>query len=616
MPRRMRARATTCMTDLERPTVTSLPLPEDSPPPRVKPRLRKLRLLGLLIPLSLLAVVSTVFGMMMAVASDLPALENEKRFQGDARNSILYDSQNHVLGRLTSNEHRIYVKANQIAPMMRFAIISIEDQRFFTNSGVDLKGIGRAFVQDVIKGGAVQGASTITQQFVKLALEAQDKRTVFQKLRESALAYHLTRKWSKEKILTEYLNSIYFGNGAYGIEAAAETYFGADINHRGCGTIANPCARKLQPQEAALLAGIVQNPTRWDPAVNPPAARFRRNVVLKKMLEQGYLTPIQYRKAIAETLPARDDIHPPAVNSKAPYFTTWVRQQLVDRYGAQHVFEGGLKVRTTLDPQLQRAAQTAVNNWLGNGTGPTAALVAIDNKTGEVRAMVSGTADYSQRPFNLVTQGQRQPGSAFKPFILARALQDGIAPGSVWTSKKKIFCVVRSKKTGRCTEEFPVENDEGAYVGQRTLANALTFSDNSVYSQVGIRIGTARVASLARRLGIRTPVSHNPAMTLGGLKQGVTPLDMAHAYETFATGGQRVTGTLGASDDGPVGVNFIEDSTGKRFRNHKKTIRVLPQNVAQTVSQIMTTVISQGTARRAAVGGFEAGKTGTTSELR
>ena len=605
------------MTDLERPTVTPLTLSEDPPPPRSKPRLRKLRLLGLLIPLALLALVSTVFGMMMAVASDLPALENEKRFQGEgAKNSILLDSTGkHVLGRLTSNQHRIYVRDSQIAPVMRAAIISVEDQRFLTNSGIDLKGIARAFVQDVLKGGAVQGASTITQQFVKLALQAQDKRTVFQKLREAALAYHLTRKWSKQKILTEYLNSIYFGNGAYGIEAAAETYFGDDVNHQGCGkTLTNLCATQLQPQEAALLAGIVQNPTGYDPVVHPIAARRRRDVVLKKMLQQHYISQLQYAKAVAESLPARDTIHPPEVNSVAPYFTTWVRQQLVDRYGAQKVFEGGLKVRTTLDPQIQDAAQKAVNGWLANNpSGPTASLVAIDNQNGQVRAMVSGSLDYSKRPFNLATQGQRQPGSAFKPFILARALQDGVSPGSVWTSAKKIFCVVRSKKTGRCTEEFPVENDESTYVGQRTLANALTFSDNTVFAQVGIRIGTARVASLARRMGIRTPVSHNPAMTLGGLKEGVTPLDMAHAYETFATDGQRITGTLGASDQGPVGVRSITDSTGKVFTNHTEKIPVLPANVAATAKEIMTTVISQGTAKRAAVGGFEAGKTGTTS---
>ena len=204
-------------------------------PPRNRPRVRKLRLLVVLVPLLLLAMVSTVFGMMMAVASDLPALENRKEYQ-DARNSVLYDyTGKQSLGVLTNNQSRVLVTYDQIAPDMRNAIIAIEDRRFYTNSGVDIRGIARAFAQDVVQKRAVQGGSTITQQFVKNALRAQNQRTIFQKLREAALAYHLTRKWSKQKILTQYLNSIYFGNGAYGIESAARTYFGKD--HPGRRTL-------------------------------------------------------------------------------------------------------------------------------------------------------------------------------------------------------------------------------------------------------------------------------------------------------------------------------------------------------------------------------------------
>jgi penicillin-binding protein 1A len=603
----------------DRPTLR--PVTDESPAVRVKPRLKWLRLLALLIPLGCLAVVSTVFGMMMAVASDLPALENEKQYQGNGgENSVLYDVQGNVLGRLASDQHRIFVQYGDISSYMRSAIVAIEDERFFTNSGVDLRGIARAFTQDIVKGGAVQGGSTITQQFVKNALQAQDKRTVFQKLRESALAYHLTHKWTKRKILTEYLNSIYFGNGAYGIEAAAETYFGRTGFHApvdgkpGCGTIKRPCAKELLPWEAALIAAIVASPSGYDPVVHPVAAKTRRNLVLRKMRDQGAITPAEYSEGIAQPLPEAANVQPPQLDSRAPYFTAWVRQQLVDKYGARKAFEGGLKVRTTLDLKLQDYAQNAVNQWVGNDpNGPTAALVAIDNDSGEVRAMVSGTQDYSERPFNLATQGQRQPGSSFKPFILAQALKKGMSTSSVWESKKKIFCVVRSKKTGKCKEEFPVNNDEGTYVGQRTLADALTWSDNSVFATVGQRVGTKNVAMLARRMGIRTPVSHNLAMTLGGLKQGVTPLDMAHAYETFATGGDRISGTLGANDAGPVGIRWIQDSSGKKIENDKKVQPVLPKSVAQTSSQVMTTVVSRGTARRAQIGQFAAGKTGTTS---
>ena len=313
---------------------------------------------------------------------------------------------------------------------MRSAVIAIEDRRFYENPGVDLRGIGRALFQDVIQRRAAQGGSTITQQFVKNALRAQSDRTVFQKMREAALAFHLTRKWPKNKILTQYLNAIYFGNGAYGIEAAARTYFGRAHTGCGAGPRAPMCAAQLAPHEAALLAGIIASPSMYDPVAHPVAAKQRRDLVLARMREQGRLTQLELFNATREALPAPEDVKPPQVRTKAPYFTTWVRQQLVDRYGARRAFEGGLRVDTTLDLQLQEAAEKAVNAHLANPDGPAAAVVAIDNDTGEVRAMVGGR-DYNERPFNLATQGQRQPGSAFKPFILATALRNGIGPGSL-----------------------------------------------------------------------------------------------------------------------------------------------------------------------------------------
>jgi penicillin-binding protein 1A len=599
------------MSDPDRPDIPQQP-GDDAPAPR--PRLKKLRLLVILVPLALLALVSTVFGMMMAVASDLPALENAPQYRGDGkRNSVLVDTQGRTIGRLASDTNQLYVQDDQISPWMKVAIVAIEDERFQTNSGVDLRGIARAFTQDVVQQRSAQGGSTITQQFVKNALQAQDQRTVFQKLREAALAYHLTRKWSKQKILTEYLNSIYFGNGAYGIEAAAETYFGQDVNHQGCGTVKRPCAKELQPQEAALIAGVVASPTAYDPVAHPVAARARRDLVLRKMLDQRYISAAQYRRAVTESLPAPSRIRPPTVESKAPYFTTWVRQQLVERYGARRAFEGGLTVKTTLDLDLQKHAEQAVRTWLSNPNGPTASLVAIDNATGEVRAMVSGTKDYRDAPFNLATQGQRQPGSAFKPFILAQALREGIGPQTVFPSRKRFFCVHHAG--GRCTEQFVVNNFESSYAGQRTLAAGLTVSDNSVYAAAGIRVGTAKVAALARRMGVRTPVSSNLAMTLGGLSEGVTPLDMAHAYETFADGGKRVTGTLGTADNGPVGIRKVLGSNDKPLKggtNHTIRKEILPPAVAQTATQVMSTVVSQGTGTRAAIGSFAAGKTGTT----
>jgi penicillin-binding protein 1A len=581
--------------------------PPDGPPP-VRSRVKKLRLLAIFLPLTLLAIVSTVFGMMMAVASDLPDLENRKEYQ-DAKNSVLVDSQNREIGVLTNNQSRVLVSYEDIPRNMRNAIIAIEDRRFYENSGVDVRGIARAFTQDILQRKAVQGGSTIAQQFVKNALQAQADRTVFQKLREAALAYHLTRKWPKSKILTQYLNSIYFGNGAYGVESAARTYFGNQPDHQGCGSPRNLCVRQLKPEEAALLAGVVANPSAYDPVAHPEAAERRRNLVLKDMLDQGLLPRLEYYKAIREALPAAVDIKPPTASSKAPYFTTWVRQQLVDKFGARRAFEGGLKIKTTLDLDLQDAAEDAVKKYLPDSTWPSAALVAIDNQTGEVRAMVGGR-DYAKRPFNLATQGQRQPGSSIKPFILAEALKKYSA-GSVWPSRKRVFTVPGTK--GK--ELFPVKNFENKYAGSQTLAGGLTYSDNSVYAAVGISVGPKRIANLAERMGIRTPVSSNYAMTLGGLKEGVTPLDMAHAYETLIAGGRRIYGTLGAGNEGPVGIKEVLGANGKVIKANKtRARRVLPARIANETVNIMTTVVSQGTGRRAALGPgqFAAGKTGTT----
>src|SRR5947207_8225514 len=326
--------------------VTPLPVPPNGGGTGPKPRIKKLRLLGILLPLAALAIVSTVFGMMMAVASDLQSLTAAQQLR-HARNSVLTDVHGKTLGILTSNENRILVPYQDIASSMKFAVIAIEDKRFFNNSGVDIRGIARAFVQDLIQKRSAQGGSTIAQQFVKNALKAQGNRTVFEKLREAALAYHLTRKWSKEDILTNYLNSIYFGNGAYGVESAARTYFGQDPNHYGCGlTSDRPCARELQPWESALLAGIIASPSAYDPVAHPVAAKHRRDLVLANMLAQGRLTRSEYENALQQPLWS-GTLDPPRVRTLAPYFTTWVRQQLIDRFGPEKAFEGGLKIRTT-----------------------------------------------------------------------------------------------------------------------------------------------------------------------------------------------------------------------------------------------------------------------------
>ena len=604
------------------------------PPPR-KPKLKKLRLTLLFLGLSVLAVISTVFGMLMAVASDLPSLENRAQFN-KAENSVLYadnwgcknlddDADCPQIAKLTGNQNRILVGENEISPNVKNAVIAVEDRRFYGHKGVDYAGIARAFVQDVLKRRAAQGGSTITQQFVKNALAAQADRSVFQKLREAALAYHLERQWSKEKILTQYLNTVYFGNGAYGIESAVRTYFGdgdepderAGADDAGVSYTPpvveeqqDPDAREavdVAPHEAALLAGMIASPSMYDPIQHPQAARTRRNLVLERMLDMNTITQAQYDEAIRQSLPSEDDVDPPNTESTEPYFTSWMTEHLLDLYRPGKVFAGGLKVRTTIDPELQDAAESAIVGRLA-GVGPDAALVAIKNGTGEVRAMVGGS-DFNARPFNLATNGHRQPGSSFKPFILARALDDGIDPNSTWTSAPQQI-PFKGKKG---PELFKVSNYEDSYLGAASLWSATATSDNSVFAQVGMKVRPRRVAALAERMGIRTKLSTNPAMLLGGLTEGVTPLEMAYAYSTLANDGVRVSGSLAPNKTGPVAIQSVEEGNGKVTDNEKVEERVLPAKVAQVEKDMLGLVVSSGTGKAAQVGDeFIWGKTGTT----
>jgi len=560
--------------------------------------------------LGVIAIISMAFGTLTAVSSDLPELENREEYKHSA-NSVIVDVRGKPLGVLTGPNNHYLVSASSISAAMKHAVIAIEDRRFYENSGIDLRGMGRALWTDIAKGGAVQGASTISQQFVKNALEAANNRTVFQKLREAVLAYHLNRKWPKDKILSEYLNTIYFGQGAYGIESAARVYFAKA--HPGCGesTTDRFCATELDPAESAMLAGVIASPTAFDPVAHPVAARKRRDIVLAAMRDQGYITAQEYQQNLLRTLPDSTDITPPQEQSAAPYFSSWVRGLLVAKLGATRAYTGGLKIRTTLDTDIQAAAERAVNSMLPSGYElPSASLVAIDNRTGGVRAMVGGS-NYRTRPFNLATQGRRQPGSAFKPITLALALSRGYSTGDQFESRKKIFTV---PKTGG-KEFFIVNNYENSYAGTRSLTDAMVTSDNSVYAELGIKVGTSNIAKLAQRMGIRSPVSTNYALTLGGVREGVTPLDMAHTYETFATGGVRINSAngLGGTDGGPVGIVTIRDPAGRVVaRNRPLKKRVLKPAVAQSVSDVLQQVVSSGTGKKAQISGFAAGKTGTT----
>ncbi|MGO9898305.1 MAG: transglycosylase domain-containing protein [Solirubrobacteraceae bacterium] len=610
-----------------------------------KPRLRKLRLLLILLGFVTLALVSMAFGMLMSVTRDLPKLENDKQY-ALTQDSYMYDDQGKPIGVFAPPNGKLIDTWSEISPAMVHAIVAVEDKRFWSDPGIDLKGLLRAAVSDVT-GGPREGASTIAEQFVKNALAEQDNRTLLEKLREAALAFQLTHKWERTKILTEYLNTIYFGNGAYGIESAARIYYGWAHGYNasnpgaspdGCGpTPAYPhlpeCAKELTYWQAALLAGMVADPSGFDPVADPAAALARRKQVLKDMLQQGYITHSKYEYGISRPLPTAAEIQQPTEPPAAPYFTSWLRPQIIaalEREGvpaklaAYKAFYGGLKIYTTIDLSMQKAAQSVIDSVLPpDSGGPTATLVTIDNKTGEVRAMVSGNDDFTQSPFNLATLGHRQPGSAFKPFTLAEALQTGeYTPYSIIDSAPQDFVVPNSD--GK--EHFIVHNFGNTYSGPITLTEATAISDNSVYSQVGIHVGTTRIAHLAHEMGIRSPISTNYAMILGGLTIGVSALDMAHAYETLATGGQKVFNpVLGDMDDpsnpGPTGIADIRcpAATDCNFTNLADSPtyqRILPPWVVQEVQTILEGVVSPGgTATIAAIPGVVvAGKTGTTSD--
>ncbi|HET9105076.1 MAG TPA: transglycosylase domain-containing protein [Solirubrobacteraceae bacterium] len=610
-----------------------------------RPRVRKLRLLSILVGLGALALISTVFGMMMAVASDLPQIENRQEYHHEV-NSYLYDDRWRPIGLFAPPNHDVIDTFAQISPYMRRAIVALEDKRFWTDPGIDIRGIGRALLSDVT-GGATQGASTIAQQFVKNALAQESNRTILEKLREAALAFHLTHRWSKKKILTEYLNSIYFGSGAYGVESAARVYFGkahgldqsvaSAGTAGGCGdstpAVRRPtCASELRPWEAALLAGMVANPSAFDPIAHPQAARARRDLALQDMLAQHKISRATYEESINQPLPTAADIEQPEEPTPAPYFTSWLAPQILSAMGLgrgvkpsvaeYRAYYGGLRIRTSIDLPMQHAAEQAISTELPSGYGlPVASLVAIDNHTGEVRAMVggpliNGSQDYQKYPFNLATEGLRQPGSAFKPFTLAVALQRGFGPDSLINSHPLNLIVPHS--AGK--EHFIVHNFGNVYAGTTTLAAATADSDNTVFTQVGLSpaVGTRRIARMAKALGVRTPISTNYSMILGGLKIGVSPLDMAHAYESIAEGGRRVYNPqLGAPDEGPTGIAQIDCPA--RICRHRVIVdkprfkRVIPAVTAATIHTLLQGVVTHGTGTAAAISGVDvAGKTGTT----
>ncbi len=625
---------------------------------RHRPRVRKLRFLLVLVVFLVLAGTSTLFGILTAIASDLPKLANQIQFSRNV-DSYMYDVNGTPIGPLAPASTPAIDDWGQISQNMVHAIVAVEDKGFWGESGISIRGLARAALSD-LTGGQFQGGSTIPEEFIKNVRNEEGDRTVAEKLVEAGMAFQLSHHWSHEKILTEYLNTIYFGNGALGIEAAARVYFG--WAHRydaanpaveakgGCGD-ADPtdhdrkeCASMLTPAQAALLAAVVANPTEYNPdGTDQERANLlwrRNNVVLRDMYQQHYLTYAQYERARAAPLPTRAEIQQPEQQpSAAPYFTSWVEPMVVraleheglsPKEAQYQAYYGGLKIKLSIDLNLQKAAQSVVDNELFLGTGlPSASLVAIDNQNGEVRAMVSGDNDYAQSPFNLATMGYRQPGSSFKLFTLAAALSEGkVTPYTEieskpltihWYYKHPGDAVAAPNGTGR----FVVHNFGNAYGGWIPMTVATATSDNSVFAQLGTEIGTRPVRHYAKLLGIRSPISSNPAMVLGGLSTGVSALDMAHAYSTVANGGKKVyNGTLGDIDEGPIGIDSISNCgpcKGGHTITNQATMsdpQVITPEVASTIDELLHGPVddSYGTGTAAAIPGVDvAGKTGTTS---
>jgi penicillin-binding protein 1A len=555
----------------------------ESPAPKKRRRIRKLRLLVLTLALFILALSSFTFGLVTAIAGEIPKLDPSKQWR--QANTKIYDSTGKkVLAILRGNENRVLVDYEDIAPVMKQAIVAIEDRRYFEHRGVDLRAIGRAVWADIGKKSVVQGGSTITQQFIKNTY-VRNQRSIARKLREAALAWQLEQQWSKKKILTAYLNTIYFGNGAYGVDQAALTYFG---HH----------AKRLNLAESALLAGLPADPSRYDPFTNPRAARVRRRTVLRAMLELGSISSRRFEAADSQPLPRK--LHLQDTRGPGGYFANYVIQQLVDKYRTRGVYGGGLDVKTTLDLELQEIGHRAIARWLKDDDGPAAALVAVDPRDGSVKAMIGGS-NFRESQFNLAVQGERQAGSAFKPFVLATALDEGVAPSSTFTSKP--ITIPLGDKL------WSVSNYEDAYLGPIDVETATVHSDNAVYAQLTALVGPRNVRQMAHRLGIKSQLNDYFAIGLGA--EAVNPLEMARAFSTFANGGRRIDGSI--FKNRPRAIVSVAKPGERAKPNRVVQSPVLDEEKAKLINQILQKVVSSGTGRKAALSDRPAaGKTGTT----
>jgi penicillin-binding protein 1A len=537
---------------------------------------------GLQIAAACIVVLIGAFAVGSAVAGPFfwyPCSLDGLEAHGPAHASVLLASDGTRLGMLGASGDRLPVLLQRVSPVMRKAMVDTEDRRFYENNGIDYIGIIRALESDVSTGGFAQGASTIEQQLVR-NLYLTPEQSISRKLTEACLAVELDKEWSKDRILTAYLNDIYFGQEAYGIEAAARAYFGVH-------------AKDLSLEQAALLAGLPQAPSAYDPLNRPDAARARRAEVLRAMLEAGDISRARYRRALHSAL----GLHPRALPGLGgqTYLTDFITNQLVNQYGAERVRRGGLRIYTTLDARMQTEATHAILATLDGKGDPAGSVVSIDPKTGQIRAMA--LAQTGQRiSYDLPVDGQRQAGSTFKLFVLTQAVQREINP---YATKYLSAPFVGPGN-------WHVHTFENTYSGRIPLTQATLLSDNTVYARLTLDLGPKRVAELARRMGIQSRLKPVPSIVLG--VNAVSPLDLASAYATLADGGVTHQPTILSK------VVFAEGQVEQAAR--PKGQRVVDAKVAAAVTQVLEANVQSGTGTAAALSGRPvAGKTGTTDSF-
>ncbi|HEY4778302.1 MAG TPA: transglycosylase domain-containing protein [Solirubrobacterales bacterium] len=541
---------------------------------------------GVLAAIAIAAIAVTSW--VLDVAADAPSLASCKPIDRGG-NSVLYAADGSKLGVIASDEARTPVSIERIPRSLQLATVAIEDQRFYEHGGIDEQGIGRAALKDLEAGEAVEGGSTITQQLVRNLCIQNPERSLKRKIIEAKLAEEYFDRHSRREILGSYLNIASYGTiegaTAVGVQAASRIYFD------------RPVWRLSLPQ-AALLAGLPQAPSEYNPILNPGAALDRRNEVLRKMGKLGYVS--HDRAKAAEEAGLGLDVSNGYFDHRQPYFFDYVENELIERYGVDTVRNGGLKVRTTIDPDLQEVGLEAMRSALPYSTDPASALVSIDPRDGHIRAMVS-SSNYAQSQFNLAAQGHRQPGSTFKAFVLTTAIKQGIDPYTTYYTSKPLDLDL--PRWGHWTVHTA---DEG-YQGTINLQQATVTSDNTVFAQLDLDVGPAAVAATAKSMGITTHLDGIPAEGIGGLRLGVSPLELTDAYATLASGGIH---------HDPVSIEKVTFPDGHVERPQPADPkRVLSKAVAYQVTRLLHDNITEGTGTAAYTGcAGQAGKTGTTDE--